>query len=555
MRLLSGRRLFVRLRRGSPSAVPEDPVAYTADQVVWLVPDTDSDATRAVFSRVLADNRRRWLLASLSGRRQHQFLGDYVERHTYMTVHNSTTRFYGAGDFHRRRRERGRCRGGRYRQRPRRAGVDLNRRAMEDVELRVLYPNLEIAFNKLEVIHQGGIITGGVFGSLILILQRELGFNYSLHPVEASGNLSAWDHAVQLLHQGHGDMFGGWLMTSSTRDALIDFSLPLLTEIAGAAIDQRQTLTLNEFQITQPLELPVWYALLATQLLAVLVLCLIARCQQHIRQASGEPPDPADPSFWALVVLGVSCQQGAVVRSDTATSYRLAITSLYLASLFIVACYSGNLLAEMTLARRVMPFDTLGDAIQQGWHFTETGLTLALRETVVEPLMGRDIDQLPMVAAGPLEGRNILMTTRSHIEAEYNCTRNERGHVCPVCLWPGSVIRLPMSMSFRPDFPYLGLFNDLLRRLAEGGVIRRQFQQWMVTQTEDVLCQLGTVDFREMENKPLTISNLKSVVMVVCFGLVVASSVLLCEWVLFLLWNFWHEGRSSCRPKPPDDRD
>ncbi|KAF0291873.1 Glutamate receptor [Amphibalanus amphitrite] len=537
LRLLSGRRLFARLRRGGPApALEAAGAADTTDQVVWLVPDSDSDSTRAAFASVLADSRRRWLLVSLSGRRRSQFLDGYAQRHTYMTVRNGTTRFFKASDFHRHRRVRGVCRGGQYRQRRPRAGLDLSRRAMEGVHLRVLYPNSAFAFeDKVELIRREGVITGGFFGSLFLILQEQLGFSYSLHAVNESAEISAWDQAVQLLHRGEGDMFGGWLMMSNARAALIDFSFPLVSDLAGAAIDSRYTLTLTEFQVTQPLETPVWTALLVTQLLAVLVLCLIARCQQRIRSASGEPSDAAEPSFWALIVLGVSCQQGAAVRSDTANSYRVAITALYWASLFIVACYSGNLLAEMTMARRVMPFDSLQEALEQGWQFTEPGLTDALRERVLQPLMGSDIDRLPMVSAGPREGRNIFMTTGAYIGLDYSCGRDGRHSACPVCLYPGATVHVPMAMSFRPNFQYLQLMNDLLVRMAEHGLAMREFYHWTGWRPEDALCQVGTVDFQHMENKPLTISNLWSVVAIQGLGLMVATAVLVCERLLFLL--------------------
>ena len=536
LQLMFDRRLFARLHRGPPT-LENDRRTDWGGKVVWFVPDADSDATSALFTRVRGNDRQRWLLVSLSGQRRQQFLGGYAARHTYMTYQSGTTRFHSAREFYRRRGARGVCRGGEYHRREVGRGTERSRRAMEGAHLRVLYTDDEFASGsqRLQVLHRDGVITGGFVGSLILIMQDVLGFNYSLHPVYANGNISSWDHGIWLLHQGEGDLFGGRMMVTSSRYELVDFSFPLMTEIAGAAIDSRHTLTLTEFRVTQPLETAVWGALLATQLLAVLVLCLIARCQQRIRQTVEVPSDDADPSFWALMVLGVCCQQGAVVRSDSAASYRLAISALYLVSLFVLACYSGNLLAEMTLARRVMPFDNLQEALDNGWSFSDTGMNLAVREGIVQPLVGRDIDRLPMVPAGPLEGRNIQLASSTIAVSSNNCTELGRDEICPVCLWPGSLIRIPLSLAFRPNFPYLRLFNYFMPRLLNHGITNRELRHWSQRRTEEVLCPVGVV--ATLEKKPLTISNLKNVVAIVGFGVLGSGVVLICEGIISLLWD------------------
>ncbi|XP_043208233.1 uncharacterized protein LOC122373883 [Amphibalanus amphitrite] len=470
-----------------------------------------------------------------------------------MTVRNGTTRFYKASDFHRNRRVRGVCRGGQYRQRRPRAGLDLSRRAMDGVPLKILYTDIGIKYGSqnIQSIHRDGNITGGFTGSVILNLQEVLGFSYSLHEIKEWGNMSVWDQAVEMLHQGQGDMLAGRMLITSSRLRLVDYSFPLMSDVAGAAIDSRYTLTLTEFQVTQPLETPVWTALLVTQLLAVLVLCLIARCQQRIRSASGEPSDAAEPSFWALIVLGVSCQQGAAVRSDTANSYRVAIAALYWASLFIVACYSGNLLAEMTMARRVMPFDSLQEALEQGWQFTESGMSMAVREAIVKPLMGRDIDRLPMVSAGPLEGRNIQLGAAVFSQFNNNCTNLGRDEVCPVCLWPGSVTRVPMALIFRPHFPYLKLINYLLPRLVNQGIIDRELRRWTSFRASSMLCQAGGV--APLQMSALGLSNLRNVMAIVGFGILCSGIALLLEWLVRLISD-WYESKKMEQGKARKQR-
>ena len=425
-----------------------------------------------------------------------------------------------------------------------------NLRAMEGIHLRLIYleaqhtatmsPSL---VERLHVQHRNGTITGGLVGSIIL-LQDVLGFTYSLRPIRAGPNISVWDQAVDELFRGRADMLAGRILYSPRRGRRIDFSHPYMMEISGAVISTRHTKTLSEFVVTVPLRPSVWWALLGTQVIAVLVLSLIARFQLKLRRAFNEPSDDENTSFWALIVLGVSCQQGAVVRSDSAHSYRLAITALYVLSLFIFACYSGNLLAEMTVERRQMPFDSLPEALDNGWRVSQEGMSRGLQETVVDPLFGRHLSSELKTLDGPLDGKNILMLTGSNTDHVYNCSGDGLAEPdqCPVCMWPGVVTRHRYSLACRRRFPYMRLINYLLPLLLDRGIVSRQLRRWRPRATGDLICPLDTVMLKKTQ---LGTDNLKYMFAIVIAGLLGSIGVLVMERIVFALWMLYTRWRQN----------
>ena len=551
MHLLSERLIFARLERGRPPAPPRrDAAGRLPCQVVWFVPDTDSPELAALMSRVRADQSLVWLLVSFGGRKAH-FLGGFAPRHYYMMREGDSTRFYSGWRFHTRAGAQVECRDGQAKRIKSRSfsTAKKNARAMEGVRLRLIYMEAQHSatmspslVERLHVQQRNGTITGGLVGSIILLLQDVLGFTYSLRPGRAGPNTTVWDQAVDELFRGRADMLAGRVLYSSRRGRRIDFSHPFMMEISGAVISTRHTKTLSEFVVTVPLRPAVWWALLGTQLIAVLVLSLIARCQLKLRRSLSEPSDDEDASFWALIVLGVSCQQGAVVRSDSAHSYRLAITALYVLSLFIFACYSGNLLAEMTVERRQMPFDSLPEALNDGWRVSEEGMSHGLYETVVDPLFGRHLSSEFKTLDGPLDGKNILMLTGSNTDHVYNCSGEGLAEQCPVCMWPGVVTRHRYSLACRRRFPYMRLFNYLLPLLLDRGVVSRQLRRWRPRAIGDLICPLDTVMLKKTQ---LGTDNLKYMFAIVIAGLLGSIGVLVMERIVFALWMFYTRWRRN----------
>ncbi|XP_037073554.1 glutamate receptor 1-like [Pollicipes pollicipes] len=480
-----------------------------------------------------------------------------------MIAKNGSLRMYSGSSFHSRHGPRGECRGPRYIHRQRRTGLSASLRAMSGVHLRLAHLALggdsgldPMVVNNLHMMHRNGTITGGLVGELVLLLQGVLGFSYSLHPVAHTTNLSAWDRVVEELYAGRADMMAGKLLRSLMRGRLLDFSCPFLTERSGAVIDQRYTHVLNRFRMTQPLESRAWYALLAVQTAAVLVLCLVTWCHLRMRggslDAEADPPPEAGASFWFLIVLGVFCQQGAVVRADGALSYRLAISAVYLLSFFIFACYSGTLLAQMAITRYEMPFATLNQALEQGWRVSNFTSSLGLRETVVQPLMGgRDLPQLPTSSDGPLQGRNLLLMTSATTDGLFRCLPggSQEGQ-CPVCMHPGTTIRHDYSLVFRPHFPYLRLVNYVIPQLIDRGIMSRVLRRWQPRGISDILCPTNTV---ALEKTQFGVDNLKYVFLIVLAGTLSAIVVLFMERVASLLSMVYDRSHASLynRLRPP----
>ncbi|XP_037094713.1 glutamate receptor 2-like [Pollicipes pollicipes] len=467
-----------------------------------------------------------------------------------MVWQSGAARFYSGRDFHRRRGARGVCRGPQYVPLRPLGGVTTSLRAMSGVHLRLVYVESKDAedrrqgrstLHRLFITHRNGTVTGGLIGSIILLLQNMLGFSYSLRGLSRTGNRSVWDRLVDELHAGQADMMAGTLIYSPARGRLVDFSYPFATDLSGVVIGVRHTQTLSEFRATQPLQGRAWYALLAVLAAAVLVLCLIARCRVRLRETrwarEAESSPEEDASFWALIVLGICCQQGAVVRADGALSYRLAVSAVYLLSFFIFACYSGTLLAQMAITRRQMPFASLDEAFARGWKLNVEGVSLAAREMIVQPLLaGQDLRHLPTTRDRSLQGKNLRPYTSGRVGHYFNCSERGQASECPACIWPGMVFRHPVSLVFRPNFPYLRLINYVMPQLLDRGIMSRELRKWRPIHPAERLCPTDTVS---VEKTRLDLETLQHLFTIAGAGMLCSVAVLLLESVASQIWLFY----------------
>lgn len=518
--------IFAHLHRGNPIDTSQIPSGQELLPHVWFTPDhfQNSSEERTIFESVRLETRHKWLLVSLSGVTEGQLLGGYASQHRYMVVENGTARVYSGRDYNRSSQLRGSCRDGRYRRFPRSLpGTTTYHKPMQGITLRTIYArwdngSLNALPTRLTIENER--LTGGLIGSILLLLQRILGFEYTLRGVRQT-NRSAWDNSVEELHANRADLFAGWIVESPRRRQLISFTVPFSRRTVGAIVPVGSFGPNDMFDFKQRFTAGTWLAILGLQLLAVLVLYIVAHAETRLHMVN--PGARAESlSFWILIVFGILSNQGAAVHRDTAASYRLAVFSVYMLALLLNTAYSGNLLSSVAVRETQLPFTSLHQALQNGWRVQITK-SEALQDMVIPVLFQKNMSDLPLAPTGPPRNGEIQMLNIELVK-QMNTKRTTPDQP-RVCMWPLNVLQFPMSLATRPSFPYKPLIDRALRQLHEAGIIQQERRRWKADEPQELFCQTDVV----LESDQLGLLNLRQIFLIPAVGVGAAMAVLVIE--------------------------
>lgn len=516
LRRLARAGIFTNLRRGSPADDPPEDLDATMSPHVWFTPDSfaNSSLERSTFERVRSDLHHQWLLVSLSGVRKAHFLGGYAPLHQYMVKESDAVRVYSGLDYHQHQvpSHNGLCRGLTYQKIIGRATSGANKhQPMHGITIRIVYPlkrSGAIATLPTKLTIDRDRITGGMYGSVILHLQQILGFNYTLRGV-GSKNGSAWDACSLQMNANKADLFAGWMAQTQRRRPLLEFTVAFGREKSGIVIPANSNSTWQPFNISDRFSKGAWLTLLGLQLIALLVLGVIARAQAHFED-SGLRSREISVSSWALTVFGILCGQGAVVSHDQAISYRIAMFCLYMMGLFVCTAYSGDLLSSITVRQHHLPFQSLSEALRKGWRM-QNYRSSATRDIIVPALFGRKMHELPRTSVGPPRSGELQIGTPDVVHNK-NLHPPSPDHP-PVCIWPGGVLTFPALLAVRPNFPYKSAINRALAQLREAGVIQHEETRWKPDERH-ITCRAGMV----VESTEISILSVKQLFVLLAVG-------------------------------------
>lgn len=490
LKRLSAAGISARVRRGLPEDTRYLSLGEATVPHLWFTPDrfTNDSIERAVFQQVRGDLRREWLLICFSERRRAHFLGGYAPQHRYMVAENDTVRLYHGWDYHRRQNVKPRTlceEGGGPLIGEEQPSLSTFHNIMKGCVFRIVYPQDDNGVPLEPPVFltvDNGRITGGLIGSVFLLLQEILGFTYTLRGIQHT-NASAWDLGVQELHTNRSDLFVAGLMETARRRQLVNFTARFTEDSYGVVLPVSDDSSSNPFEERLAIW-NVWCALLA--LLAIFALVLLIIFRSHVHHIDNRPVgQDTSVSFWVLVTFGIFCRQGAVVHYDSAVSYRLVVFSLYMFGLVTLTIFSAYLISSMTVHQYHLPFQSTDEALQKGWRL-ELFDSSATRQAQMT-LFGRNADELPFTATGPPREGVIRVETMQFLKEE-NQKRASLGHRLG-CMWPVRTIPFPISFAVRPNFPYRVQINRALLHILETGQIDHKEMRMGEAGSEMVFCR------------------------------------------------------------------
>uniref|UniRef100_T1IIS9 Ionotropic glutamate receptor C-terminal domain-containing protein n=1 Tax=Strigamia maritima TaxID=126957 RepID=T1IIS9_STRMM len=207
-------------------------------------------------------------------------------------------------------------------------------------------------------------------------LSRRLKFNYTLYE-STFGNLPeinknhTWTGVIKELIEKRADLALAPVSVMKERQNVVDLTIPIY-DIVGITILLRRPSTASSFfQFLTVLEKKVWGCILAAYFLTSLLLCLFDRLspyssQNHKKKHVNDDKDHHEftlkESLWFCVISLTPLGGGEAPKN---VSGKLMVATWWLFGFIVVASYSANLAAYLTVTRHDKSISSLDDLFLQ----------------------------------------------------------------------------------------------------------------------------------------------------------------------------------------------
>ncbi|XP_032294105.1 glutamate receptor ionotropic, kainate 2 isoform X2 [Drosophila virilis] len=230
-------------------------------------------------------------------------------------------------------------------------------------------------------------------------ISHEVGFDYILDLVPdrkygaKDPETGQWNGMVAQLMK-YADLAVGSMTITYARESVIDFTKPFMNLGISILLKVPTTEPTRLFSFMNPLAIEIWIYVLAAYLLVSLTIYLLAKLSP-IEWRSVHPCDvdhvtiinqfSISDSFW--FTIGTLMQQGSDIY-PRAASTRIISSVWGFFSLIIVASYTANLAAFLTVERMINPIENAEDLASQteiSYGTLESGSTMTFfRDSMIE---------------------------------------------------------------------------------------------------------------------------------------------------------------------------
>ncbi|KOC68268.1 Glutamate receptor, ionotropic kainate 3 [Habropoda laboriosa] len=206
-------------------------------------------------------------------------------------------------------------------------------------------------------------------------IKDTVGFQYEIRETDSKlyGNLSpngTWNGMMKELIDKRADIALGSLWVTAERERVVDFTVPYY-DLVGLSIMMLKTKTSTSlFKFLTVLENEVWFCILAAYLFTSVLLWIFDRWSPYSYQNNREKYKNDDEKrefnlrecFW-FCMTSLTPQGGGEAPKNL--SGRLVAATWWLFGFIIIASYTANLAAFLTVSRLEIPIETLEDLSKQ----------------------------------------------------------------------------------------------------------------------------------------------------------------------------------------------
>ncbi|KAH7703927.1 ionotropic glutamate receptor GLR-7 [Aphelenchoides avenae] len=197
---------------------------------------------------------------------------------------------------------------------------------------------------------------------LMELIQRELGFSYEIYLVEDDKFGSAddngnWNGCIGELIAGKAEIALGPISVMAERENVIDFTVPYYDLVGTTILMKRDEVKSSIFKFLYVLDVTVWLCVLGAYLVTSALLCIFDRFSPYSYRNNKEKyANDTEKRVFTLkeclwfCMTSLTPQGGGEAPKNV--SGRLVAATWWLFGFIIIASYTANLAAFLTVSRR-----------------------------------------------------------------------------------------------------------------------------------------------------------------------------------------------------------
>ncbi|XP_025104888.1 glutamate receptor U1-like [Pomacea canaliculata] len=389
------------------------------------------------------------------------------------------------------------------------------------------------------------------FSGLCIDLLRELAsslnFTYELKlPVLHEGwgiedDNRTWNGLVGLLHKREVDLVVAPLSFTPDKSLVMETTVPYYHNNLAAVFKKRDPL-LDKWRIyMRPFRGEVFLCLGVALIVETFLMHMLAWYDPTVYASKGNKhqhrifPGPSpDDGFWHM--FGVLLSQGGSTLPESCSG-RILQAAWILFSIVIGATYSGNLIAFLTVELEQMPFQTLGELLNQDVYkwgtFGNAAVYTLLTESKNPVYRALGEHLLVFARSDPgvislniseqqrkVRGGNFALLVESSMAEAW--TRDN----CDLSSVVDTDVSFPYGVYLPKGSDYTELLNDFILKIWEANLASK----WMENSMADSnICVKDVVS----DNPHIAVADVQSVLYVSIVGMVLALIALATEWLVF----------------------
>ncbi|CAL1539208.1 unnamed protein product [Lymnaea stagnalis] len=220
----------------------------------------------------------------------------------------------------------------------------------------------------------GRVVYSGYCIELLEKIAANMGFDYDIHDTHVVGSVNEngqWSGAIGELVDGTADLAVGPISVMAERETVIDFTVPFYDLVGLTILMKKPTVDYSLFKFLSVLDHAVWGCIIGAFILFSVLICVFDRLSPFSYQnrrsqwkEHGEEPRvfTLKEGIW-FCMMSLTPQGGG--ETPKALSGRLIAATWWLFGFIIIATYTANLAAFLTVSRLETPIASLDDLSKQ----------------------------------------------------------------------------------------------------------------------------------------------------------------------------------------------